>query len=70
MEFSKANGVKYFAGGDTLLSRFISLHHKYNKEEKKSNTIVKMLKELKSLFSISAWEFDSQAGIVSFIMGG
>lgn len=33
-EFSKANGVKYFAGGDTLLSRFIPLHHKYIKEKK------------------------------------
>lgn len=26
-EFSQANGVKYFAGGDTLLSRSIPLHH-------------------------------------------
>lgn len=29
-----------------------------------------MLKELESLFSVSAWEFDSQAGIVCFIMWG
>jgi len=33
VEFSKANAVKYFAGGDTLLSRFIPLHHKYIKEK-------------------------------------
>lgn len=29
-----------------------------------------MLKALESLFSISLWRFDSQAGIVSFVMEG
>lgn len=29
-----------------------------------------MLKELESLFSISLWESDSQAGIVCFIVEG
>lgn len=29
-----------------------------------------MLKDLESLFSISLWEFDSQAGIVCFVMKG
>lgn len=29
-----------------------------------------MLKELESLFSISVWEFDSQAGIACFFPGG
>lgn len=43
-EFSEANQVKYFAGGYTLLSRSIPLHHEmYQRKTKKSKVMLKFV---------------------------